>query len=210
MSLLSRIVAAVSVCGVSVAPAPAFAQTHAGLGEISAGYMFLRDTSDQVPSGPKVNFPVGWYVSGAVNPTGWLGLVGEVSGSHRNNIDFTITSNETYSYSTDAQIYTVLGGPRFFHKAGRVAPFAQVLAGVAHTRLDITLPQQFGSATRTSNATHFAIQPGGGVTVYMTEHAGIRVAGDYRSIINVSIDEENTYANQFRFVTGFTWEWGAR
>lgn len=208
MSLLTRIAAALSVCTLSVAPAPVFAQTHAGRGEISGGYMFLRETTSIVPTAPKTDFPAGWYFSGAINPTAWLGLVAEVSGSYRSKMD--LTSGDNYSYSRDARIYTLLAGPRFFHKAGRVAPFAQVLVGVADIRRHTTWPPQFGSLTTTSNTTAFAIQPGGGVTVYLTQHAGVRLAGDYRNIVDFVGNDDNNYIDQFRVLTGFTWEWGGR
>lgn len=208
MSLLSRTAAALSICTLFIAAAAAFAQTHAGRGEISGGYMFMRDTSTMLPPAPETNFPAGWYLSGAVNPTAWRGLVAEISGSYRNKMNFT--SGDNYSYSRDARIYTVLAGPRFFHKAGRVAPFAQVLAGIADIRRHTTWPQQFGSLTTTSNTTAFTIQPGGGVTVHLTPHAGVRVAGDYRNIIDFVGHDDDNYIDQFRVVTGFTWEWGRR
>jgi hypothetical protein len=44
----------------------------------------------------------------------------------------------------------------------------------------------------------------------LTEHLGIRVAADFRSIIDFIGGEENDYTNEFRFLTGFTFNWGAR
>jgi hypothetical protein len=36
------------------------------------------------------------------------------------------------------------------------------------------------------------------------------VGADYRSVIEFVGDEENDYTNQFRVLTGFTFNWGAR
>lgn len=207
MSIQLRIFSGIVACIVGSA-VPAFAQESVGLGEISAGYMFVRDTSGTVPGSiHDLNFPAGWYVSGGVNPTRWLGFIGEVSGSHRNNMDFMYDHD---GYSTDAQIYAFLGGPRFFHKGGRLAPFGQVLVGAARTRMNTTYSGTFVSGPVVTTETDFAIQPGGGLTVYLTDRVGIRAEGDYRSLIHFVAGEENVYKNHFRFVTGVVWEFGGR
>jgi hypothetical protein len=90
-----------------------------------------------------------------------------------------------------------MGGPRFFKKTGRVAPFAQVLAGVAQRRLE------------SWEATDFAFQPGGGVTIFLAERVGVRLAADYRCIVDFD-EDENSYWNEFRVLSGFTFNWGAR
>jgi hypothetical protein len=123
--------------------------------EISGGYMLMRDTElDE-------NFPGGWYFSGATNLTRWFGLVAEAAGSYKKVEESIVGLN----YSNRLQLYTFLGGPRFFYQAGRVVPFAQVLAGAAHVRLkmEADLPPEFGGRMRSNfSETDFAIQPGGG------------------------------------------------
>lgn len=207
MSIHLRIFGGIAACFIGSAVA-ASAQEPVGVGEISAGYMFVRDTSGTVPgSSQDLSFPAGWYVSGGVTPARWLGFIGEVSGSHRNNMDFT---HNGYGYSTDGQVYAFLGGPRFFHKGGRLVPFGQVLVGVARTRMTTTYSGAFASGPVATTETDFAIQPGGGLTVYLTEQVGIRVEGDYRSLIHFVSGDENGYKNHFRFVTGIVWEFGGR
>lgn len=177
------------------------------LAEVSAGYTFMRDFSADLPENKDVNFPAGWAFSGAFNPTQWLGLVGEATGSYKNNLNLTF---EDLSLSNKARVYTFMGGPRFFKKVGRVAPFAQVLAGVAHMRLESTLPDVPEIQTLSANTTDFAFQPGGGVTIFLNERVGVRLAGDYRCIIDFAGSEPSNYSNEFRFVSGFTFNWGAR
>jgi opacity protein-like surface antigen len=175
------------------------------LAELSAGHMFMREVnlSDDLSEVDHVNFPVGWYFSGAVNPTDWFGLVGEVSGSHKNDFKLTVFDVNT---SSDAQVYTYMGGGRFFHRFGRLVPYAQVLAGVAHMRMKVTVLDMPGSITE--SATEFAIQPGGGIGVYVTDNLGLRLGADYRSIIDFVKNEKNDYSHEFRVISGFTLQWG--
>ena len=209
MSVHARVITVLAVCALWMAPPhAALAQDITTLPiplfEVSAGYTFMRDFSSDLPG--DVNFPAGWYFSGAVNPNQWLGLVGEASGSYRNNLGFDVLG---VTITNDASVYTLMGGPRFFHKAGRVVPFAQVLAGVAHMRIKTHIPVELADVgTISDSATEFAFQPGAGVTVYLTERVGFRVAGDYRCIIDFAGGEENQYANQLRVVSGFTLHWG--
>jgi opacity protein-like surface antigen len=170
----------------------------------------MYDTSNVGPDKDGVSFPAGWYFSGAVNPTTWFGIVGEVSGSYKNNLDISYAD---FQSSNDAQVYTFMGGARFFKKVGRVVPFGQILTGVAHMRAKSRFTPGipgFGNTIEEST-TDFALQPGGGVTVYLTERVGVRLAGDYRSIIDFAADmEDNEYTNEFRMTAGFTLQWGGR
>jgi opacity protein-like surface antigen len=201
MALSIRAIGVLAVGTLLLAPPPAFAQDVGALpipiAEVSGGYVFMRDTDIDE------NFPGGWYFSGAVNATRWFGIVGEVSGSYK-KLDETF---ENLTFANRLQLYTFMGGPRFFGQMGRVVPFAQVLAGVAHGRVKVTLPPELrGPALMKSSATDFAIQPGGGVTVYLSDRVGLRLAADYRSIF----DDEWQSTNEFRALAGFTFGWGAR
>ena len=73
----------------AAAPHPASAQETGVIPvpvvQVSAGYTFMRDFSDDLPEG--VNFPAGWYSSGAVNLTRWLAVVGEATGSYKDGFD---------------------------------------------------------------------------------------------------------------------------
>jgi opacity protein-like surface antigen len=168
--------------------------------ELSGGYTFLRDGLKD-----GMNFPAGWYASTAVNLNRWFGLAGEVTGSYKNNVNVGV---EELNVSPNASEYTFMGGPRFAGKVGRVMPFGQFLAGAAHMRATVDTPMG-GLGHFTVSDTQFAFQPGGGVNVLLTDNLGLHFAGDYRCIVDFSTDEY-TYANQLRFATGLTFNWGAR
>jgi opacity protein-like surface antigen len=189
--------------------------------EVSAGYAFMRDMSKRELTGfDHVNFPAGWYATGAFNPTEWFGLVGEVAGNYRNDLNFDLgevfeePSLTGLSVGTgDVHQYTALGGVRFFHKFGRVVPFGQLLAGVVHVRTTQTpsaLGTEFGLELEKNTDNNLGIQPGGGVTVYLTERMGVRVAADYRSMIDFNSSDKNDYYNAIRIVSGFTLQWAGR
>jgi opacity protein-like surface antigen len=157
--------------------------------EASAGYAFMRDTTMEE------NFPTGWYFSAATNLTQWFGLTGEISGAHKELTDIA-------PISVKANLYTFMAGPRFFIKRGRIVPFAEILAGAAHLRWKPTEPD----ATVTD--TKFALQPGGGVTVLVTQNVSVRGAVDYRHIVFTDADEFDEDNSQVRAIVGVAFGWG--
>ena len=188
--------------------------------ELSAGYAFMRDTSNRASTGvDRINLPAGWYSSLVFNPADWFGLVGEVCVNYRNGVDVDLAEPTEepgltgVAVSNNVHLYTALGGARFFHKTGRVAPFAQVLVGIAHLWITSNPPPALASEGIRETDTSFAIQPGGGVTVYLTDDLGARVAVDYRAMIDSQRDDvpgHIDYANALRVIAGFTLHWGGR
>ena len=81
MRSLIRLPAGLTGCALVLAmlPGPAAGQDIETLPipilEVSAGYTYMHDT------GLEETFPVGWYLSGAVNVTQWFGIVAEGGGS---------------------------------------------------------------------------------------------------------------------------------
>jgi hypothetical protein len=206
MSLIRTAVAASAVC-LLCAPPPVSAQEAGTLplpiAELSAGYAFMRNTHIDE------NFPAGWYLSGGVNLSQWFAIVGEAGGGYA-TVRETPPFGEPHELSSKLEDYAFMGGPRFFRKTGRVVPFGQFLVGVRYARQRETAtygaepPHRGGMLT----ATDLAIQPGGGVTVLLTERVGLRVAADFRTVIDT--EDETEYTNEFRFITGFTFHWGRR
>ncbi len=189
--------------------------------EFSAGYSFMRDMSKRELTGfDHFNLPAGWYTTGAFNPTEWFGLVGEIAGNYRNDLNFDLGNvleepgPTGLSVGTgDVHMYTALGGVRFFHKFGRVVPFGQLLAGVVHVRTTQTpsaLGSDLGLELEKATDNNLGIQPGGGVTVYLTETMGVRLAADYRSMIDFNNAGTNDYYHAIRIVSGFTLQWAGR
>ena len=70
------------------------------------------------------------------------------------------------------QTVGIVAGPRFHFDAGGARPFFHGLFGVARGLRKIGF---FGHT-----ATHWAVQPGGGVDIDMTENTAFRVQADYR------------------------------
>jgi hypothetical protein len=170
------------------------------LAEISGGYVLMRDTD------ANESYPGGWFFSGGANLTRWFGIVGEAAGSYK-----TLTRGGGDIRFTDRiRQYTFMGGPRFFHQYGGLVPFAQVLLGASHTRsrFDFAMPVG-GLMAYDQSETDVALQPGGGVTVYVSERVGLRFAGDYRWLMDYA-DGDWVIQNEFRAMAGVTFGWGAR
>ncbi len=70
------------------------------------------------------------------------------------------------------QTASVVGGPRFHFQAGGVRPYFHALFGVARSL------RKIGFFAHT--ATHWAIQPGGGIDIDMTPNTAFRIQADYR------------------------------
>jgi hypothetical protein len=100
-----------------------------------------------------------------------------------------------------------VAGPRVFYKSGRLMPFAQFLVGASVRRVKQSVVSDFGSHNGSISRTELALQPGGGLTVLVTEHVGIRGAVDYRALLEM--DEDDT-SHEFRVIAGFTLNWGSR
>jgi hypothetical protein len=163
--------------------------------ETSAGYAFMRDTTTEE------NFPAGWYLSAAANLNHWFGLTGEISGAHKKLADLAPSD-------VKANLYTFLGGPRFFKQHGRIVPFAQLLAGAVHLRWNAIDPTGIPDPSGTD--TKFAFQPGGGVTILVTRNVSFRGAVDYRRIVFTDADEFDEDDSQVRAIAGIAFGWGAR
>ena len=70
------------------------------------------------------------------------------------------------------QTAAILGGPRFHMQTGGVRPYFHALFGVARSL------RKIGFFAHT--ATHWAMQPGGGVDIDMTPNTAFRIQADYR------------------------------
>jgi hypothetical protein len=161
--------------------------------ELSGGYGFLRDFDlDE-------NVPAGWYFSAAGNLTRWFGVVGEVTGSRKTFDDMQPLA------TVKGSIYTGMAGPRFFTKVGRFVPYGQMLVGAAHVRASSS--SILGNFK--DEDTYFALQPGGGVLVYLNSRIGAQVSADYRWI-DPAADDRDASADEFRFLTGIVVGFGSR
>jgi len=129
--------------------------------DVAAGYAFVHDEDSSY------NFRSGWTVSVAAHVTRWFEAAADAGGSYK-----------TLSIPGDPPkftVYSLMGGPRFsLAHAGRIAPFAQVLFGVARATTTVVGVSE--------SVRDFAYQPGAGVDVALRRHLAARLAADYRII----------------------------
>lgn len=173
----------ISVCAFALATlmsVPGFAQERPKT-EFSAGYDFLRLTGDAAQ-----NLPSGWYgeIASSLSPT-WAG-VGQITG-HYQNLD-------------PARLHTFGGGIRFQTQHPKVAPFGQILIGVAALSSNsvVTLPANQTGPVRLGlrgSSTSAFLQLGAGLDLMRGSPIGIRVRGDFVRI-------GNDIGSMFRFAGG--------
>ena len=150
----------------------------------------LSDASDvsMFLGGPSVNdtSALGFNVATTANFNYWFGLTTEGGGSFFSQ---DLLGIEIF----DLQIWTIMSGPKFtLRKSERVAPFGQVLLGGA--LLNGTILGESGSEW------DFALQPGGGVDVALSDAVALRFGVDVRVLFDKPFSGDSH--NQLRFTTG--------
>jgi hypothetical protein len=155
--------------------APAAAQTTTRAAEIFGGYAFVHDAKNDI------SLPAGWLGGGAIGIVSWLSAVADVSGGYR--------TEEAFGIELRMRAHAVFGGARAAARLGPVTEFVQLLAGVVRGS---------GTAlgfTETTNA--FAIQPGAGVDLPLTDRCAVRSQLDVRFIRNQPNGNEAGYEYRF-------------
>lgn len=166
---------------------PQLASAQAPSGEVAAGYQFMRDSELDL------SFPAGWFVSAGGHVSELLEIVGEVSGSRKGEADL-------FS-SADITVLTFMAGPRYSRHGGTIEPFAQVLFGGARASASLDILGVSGSDSETA----FAVQPGAGVDVTLTDSLSGRLMVDYRRIFF-----EGEATNEVRVGVGIVVGFGRR
>ncbi len=110
----------------------------------------------------------------------------------------------------DVKIQSVgaLVGPRFSVQTGSVTPFVHIMGGAVRSVRKIV----FFSHT----STNFAIMPGGGIDVDVSETVAVRFQGDYRIVFfgdpadsSASlVSADGSDYNEFRFQVGLVFKFG--
>jgi len=134
--------------------------------ETSVGYQVLHV--------PDQTFPLGLNVDGAANfgPTGLVAELGWAVGER----------DEVTSH-----VFNLGAGPRWTGRTqGKVWPFVQVLAGLAHARVSVETAEDIEV---TSSSTHFMLQPGAGAVFLAGDGWGIIGQVDYRRVF---LDKDKT------------------
>jgi hypothetical protein len=148
--------------------------------ETSANWGLLHDDGE--------TSRLGWNTSAAGSVTPWLSVIGEFGGNYETDEDFGVS----------AQLHSFMGGMRFIGRFanGRVNPFGQFLGGVEYGHVSGRLTD-FGSVPLDS-ATSFAIQPGGGVDIGLSESIALRMQVDFRT----TFYDGDGASTRFRFAPG--------
>lgn len=166
-----------------VVAAPASAQNVPAF-EVSGGYSLLRDQASEE------SFH-GWLASVTGNLNRMLGITFEVEGSSK-------TLEELDGENVDFGYQSFMFGPRLSsRRSENVTPFAHVLIGGSRASVNL-----LGMSV---SSTNLALQPGGGVDIWMASNIGIRAGGDYRRVF-----AEEAGINQYRFHVGMVIGAGSR
>ena len=110
-------------------------------------------------------------LSGAINVTDMLAIVGDVSGAYY--------TEEEFGFSIDADLYTFMGGVRYYRRLANVTPFAQFLLGGGH----LSAETSFLGFSESDSQTEFAIQPGAGIDIHLTDRFAARFQDDWAQIL---------------------------
>ena len=154
-------------------------------GEISAGYQVLHALNDTLP--------VGWYVDLAGNMNRWFGIEGEVGGAYRIKSE-AISINRTLDVTS--KLHTFMGGVCLSARINRrIILYHPVLIGGAHASMSTDTV----GVTLSPSETKFALQPGIGVNLMVTDKIGLQVAADYRRVF---LGEDRGVENESRFTIG--------
>ena len=152
--------------------------------EISGGYQILHALSDTLP--------VGWYVDLAGNLNRWFSLMAEAGGAYRTKTE-PIAINRTADVTST--LHTFMGGVCLSARLNRrVTVYHPVLIGGAHASISTD-----SGATLRPSETKFALQPGIGVNLMVTDTVGVQVAADYRRVF---LGDDRGDENESRFTIG--------
>jgi opacity protein-like surface antigen len=164
---------------------PAAAQDP-GRGDFSAGWRLLKATNTGI-DGATETFPAGWYADATFNIADGIALVGDLSGAYK-SIDKTETAlGTTVNNAGSFKVHTFMGGLRYtFQQQPDLAPFVQVLFGLAHGSANIdqsvTVGGRTTSRSESESYNEFALDLGTGVTFAVTDRLNMRVGLSYLRI----------------------------
>jgi len=124
-----------------------------------------------------------------------LGIVGEIASQHASNISST---------GADLTLTSFLAGPRYaWTRAGRFAPFAQLLLGGAHASGSLAP----GNSGLPGSANAFAMTAGGGLDIGLTRRIAVRAfeADYYLTRFDNGV---NDHQNNLRIAAGVIFRMG--
>ena len=143
--------------------------------------------------------PAGWYVEITRNVNGWFGIVGEVGGAYGTKGE-RISNNRIADVAST--LHTFMGGIRLSARLNRrIVLVHPVLVGGAHAGVRTDAGAE---ALRTSE-TQFALQPGVGINLAVTDDVGMRLAADYRRVV---LGDDRIDDSEYRVILGIVLPFG--
>jgi hypothetical protein len=180
---LSRKIVVLSAVLMAMGTAPCFAQDVPPV-EVSGGYNFLQLTGEGSES-----LPAGWFGEVAGNLNRAIAVVGQITGNYK--------AVGVEGINVDLSIHTYGGGVRFLAGNSQVAPFGQMLLGVARVNASSNASGLLPFDVSES-ANEAFLQLGGGINLMRDAPIGLRIGGDYVRVLG----EDG--GNVFRFAIGLT------
>lgn len=173
------------LCGVLLLSAVAASAQGTPRVEVFGGYSYVHTSVSGTTFTANLN---GGSASVSVNPTSWLGIVGDFGGYHG--------SVNSSGGGINGEIYTYMFGPKTTFRMGRVTPFVQTLFGGVHA--------SSGSVFGSEDA--FAMATGGGLDWNATKHLGVRlIQAEY--LLTTLKDNANNRQNNARISAGVVFRW---
>ena len=162
---------------------PALAQDQRKA-EVSAGYQLLVFNGEDIDE----TFSRGWYadVSGHIGPI--FAVVVQVGGSYKSLEETETFGGVTSTVTASLKLHQFMGGVRVGPRRAAVSPYAEFLVGGINGSADVEGSvvgggQTFFSTSESESSTQFALQFGGGVTVWLSKGIGIRGSVGYLRIV---------------------------
>jgi hypothetical protein len=159
-------------------------------GEFSAGWKLLRAMDAFLDADETI--PAGWYADVAGNVNDIIAIAVEVAGAYKSfGQTVTVPFGQApvpglpvpVNVTADVKLHTFMGGIRFGQRNRRVAPFGEVLFGVAHGSAGIegsaTVLGRTISVRESESSNEFAFDVGAGINIKFTDRIGMRVTGSY-------------------------------
>jgi len=167
--------------------------------EVYGGYSYLRLNPPSDIDSKSINMN-GWNAGAAFNGNKYLGFVVNFSGNY-GSMDMP-----DEALSADFKIHTVMFGPKFTARKGKVTSFLQTLFGVA--RLTGTAADQYLNNQDIVSENDFAMSVGGGVDVNLNNSFALRpVQIDY---VAVKYGLTGDFLKNFQYSAGIVLKLGKR
>jgi opacity protein-like surface antigen len=155
--------------------------------EISAGYQLLTFHEEDVDVDETLG--KGWYADVAGNIGPLFAAVFQVSGNYKSyGQDETFDGNIRAVVDAQLNVHTYMTGVRVGPRHAKISPYGEFLVGGVTGSVEITSlvtsgGQTIFSSSDSESGTEFAMQFGGGVTIWLNERIGVRGAVGYLRVM---------------------------